>query len=95
MEFIANKIDPEIRNKIQEGIKTGKIHSGKSINVNEDLKDHGKGYYTKLKTNESEQKEYITIDGVKNTQINLSVKAEKLENINQENSRGGFLDTKK
>ena len=95
MEFKLNKIDTDIRLKMQEQIKDDKVHSGKAINVKQDLKDHNKGYYTKLKENNTEEKGYITIDGVKDSEERLSIEVEKVENINEENSKGRVLDAKK
>jgi hypothetical protein len=95
LEFKSNKIDTDIRLKMQEKIKDNKVHSGKSINVKQDLKDRSKGCYTKLKEYKSEEKGYITIDGVKDIKERLSVEVEKVENINEENSKGRVLDTKK
>jgi len=94
LEFKLNKIDTDIRLKMQEQIKDNKVHSGKSINVKQDLKDNNKGYYTKLKNNNGE-KGYITIDGVKDIEERLSIKVENVENINEENSKGRMLDAKK
>lgn len=95
MEFIVNKIDPDARNKIEEQIKADKIHSAKAINVNKDLKDDSKNQYTKSKKGNSKKKRFITIDGVKNFEDMLSVEVEKMESIDEDNSRGRFLDAKK
>ena len=43
MEFKLNKIDTDIRKKIQEDRRESKVHSGKSINVNKDLSDDKSG----------------------------------------------------
>lgn len=95
MELKHIKIDTDIRMKVEEEIKEDKVHFAKEVNVNKDLKDKGNTYYRKVGKYESEGKKYIVVDGVKNADTNLSVEVEKLESINQENSRGGFLDTKK
>ena len=95
MEFKLNKIDTDIRNKMQEKIKDDKVHSGKEINVKQHLKDKGKNYYKNLENNNSKEKRYLVVDGVKNTRENLSVEVEKLESINQENSTGRIIDAKK
>ena len=48
------------------------------------------------KSNEEEnEKRYITIDGIKYNKKNINVKVEKVEEINEENSKGRILDTKK
>ena len=95
MEFKLNKIDTDIRLKMQEKMKDNKVHSGKAINVKQDLKDNSKGYYIKSKKNHTEEKGYITIDGVKDIEERLSIEVEKIENINEENSKGRILDAKK
>ena len=95
MEFKLNKIDTDIRNKMQEKIKDDKVHSGKEINVKQDLNDRGKGYYRKLERDNSKEKRYLVVDGVRDTRENLSVEVEKIESVNQENSTGRILDTKK
>lgn len=95
MEFKLNKIDTDIRLKMQEKIKENKVHSGKSINTKRDLKDHKKNYYTKDKKSDSKEKQYITIDGVKDFEQKLCIKVEKEENTNDENSKGMVLDVKK
>ena len=95
MEFKLNKIDTDIRKKMQEEIKEDKVHSGKSINVTKDLKDEKNEYINLDETKEESEKRYITIDGVRNNSKNISVKVEKVEEINYENSKGRILDKKK
>lgn len=97
MEFKLNKIDTDVRKKMQEEIKDNKVHSGKSIDIKKDLKDeHNKFNYEKQKfTKEEAEKRYITIDGVMYHNKEIKVQAEKLEKINDENSKGRILDTKK
>lgn len=95
MEFKLNKIDTDIRKKIQEKIKENKIHSSKSINVKKDLKDEKKRYNKQNATKEEQQKRYITIDGIKYNGKNIDIKVEKVEEINDENSKGRILDEEK
>ena len=94
MEFKLNKIDTDIRKKMQEEIKEDKVHSGKSINIKKDIKDERHEEIKNLDEEESE-KRYITIDGVRYNNKNISVKVEKVEEINYENSKGRILDKKK
>ena len=94
MEFKLNKIDTDIRKKMQEEIKEDKVHSGKGINVTKDLKDEK--HEERQNTDEEEnEKRYITIDGVRHNNRNISIKVEKVEEINYENSKGRILDSKK
>ena len=94
MEFKLNKIDTDIRKKMQEEIKEDKVHSGKSINIKKDIKDERHEEIKNLDEEESE-KRYITIDGVRDNSKNISVKVEKVEKITYENSKGRILDSKK
>ncbi len=96
MEFKLNKIDTDIRKKMQEEIKEEKVHSGKSITIKKDVKDeqHEDGNAKDFDKSEHE-KRYITIDGVKLGHKNINIKAEKVEKINEENSKGRLLDTTK
>ncbi|NRY60073.1 hypothetical protein [Clostridium beijerinckii] len=93
MEFKLNKIDTDIRKKMQEDIKEEKVHSGKSISVKKDIKDEKSNYENNFK--KDDEKRFITIDGIKNAGENLDVQVEKVEKLNGENSKGRILDTTK
>lgn len=94
MEFKLNKIDTDIRKRMQEETKEDKVHSGKGINANKDLIDEK--HEEIQENNEREtKKRYITINGVKDNHKNIDIKAEKVEKINESNSKGRILDTTK
>ena len=95
MEFKLNKIDTDIRKKMQEEIKEEKVHSSKAITAKRDIKDERNKRYKKNETKEDTEKKYITIDTVKYKKQELEVKAEKIESIDGENSKGRILDAKK
>lgn len=94
MEFKLNKVDTDIRKKMQEEIKDDKVHSGKSISVKKDIKDERHQEIQDV-NDEDIKKRYITIDGVKDNHKNIDIKVEKLEEINESNSKGRILDTMK
>jgi len=94
VEFKLNKIDTDIRVKMQEEIKDDKIHSGKNINVKKDIKDERHKEIRVFNGKEC-KKRYITIDGVKYYPKNMKIDVAKTEEINAENSKGRILDTKK
>lgn len=94
MEFKLNKIDTDIRKKMQEEIKEDKVHSGKGISVKKDIKDERHGEMKSL-DEEERKKRYITIDGIKYNHKNIDINVEKVEEINGENSKGRILDTTK
>ena len=97
MEFKLNKIDTDIRKKMQEEIKDNKVHSGKAINVKRDLKEdrdtNDKEYEHEYE--QRKEKRYLTINGIKYDKEKVAIEVEKLENIDEENSKGRILDTKK
>lgn len=96
MEFKLNKIDTDIRKKMQEEIKDNKVHSNKAISVKKDLKEDKNSSKEKyVHEDQREEKKYLTIDGMKNYNEKVSIEVEKIENIDQENSKGRVLDTKK
>jgi len=95
MEFIINKIDTDVRQKLQEETKNDKVHSGKGITVNRDLKDKEREAYLKVPPKDSKKKKYITIDGIKGIEEKIAVEVEKTENIDEANSRGRILDAEK
>ena len=95
MEFKLNKIDTDIRKKMQEEIKENKVHSGKGVNVTKDLKEEKNEYISQDENKVESEKRYITIDGSKYNGKNISIKVEKVEEINGENSKGRILDKKK
>jgi hypothetical protein len=95
MEFIINKIDTDVRQRLQEETKSDKIHSGKGITVNRDLKDKEGQAYLKAPKNDSKNKKYITVSGVKDVEEKIAVEVERTENIDEDNSRGRILDAKK
>lgn len=95
MEFIINKIDTDVRVKLQEETSSEKVHSGKSINVNKDSKDKTNTDYEKAKENNLVEKKYITIDGIKDSNEKIAIEVEKIEKISDENSRGTILDSTK
>ncbi|MDU4800947.1 MAG: hypothetical protein E6X81_08095 [Clostridium butyricum] len=94
MEFKLNKIDTDIRKKMQEDIKDDKVHSGKGVTIKKDIKDEK---YEEMQDSNDEEikKRYITIDGVKDNYKNIDINVEKVEEINEENSKGRILDTTK
>lgn len=96
MEFIRNNINAiDVQNKIQEQIKTDKVHASEEINVKNDLKDNKKNKYKKSKEQKPQKSKTITIDVIKNYEDKVSIEIEKIENINVDNSKGRFLDAKK
>ncbi|MBN7573073.1 hypothetical protein C1H57_00460 [Clostridium sp. 2-1] len=94
MEFKLNKIDTDIRKKIQEETKEDKVHSGKGISIKKDVKEED--FEEKdCHSEKDHEKRYFTVNGVKYNQKNIDIKVEKIEKINEGNSKGSILDTVK
>ena len=94
MEFKVNKIDTDIRKKIQEEVSEEKIHSSKSINIKKDIKEEKHEQERHFEIHKYE-KQYFTIDGVKCKSKHIDINAEKVEEINEYNSKGRIFDTTK
>lgn len=97
MEFRLNKIDTDIRKKMQEKIKSDKVHSNEKVSIKKDLKEDdnkNKNPNKKSDTNQLE-KRFYTINGIKYEEEILEVEAEKEQFIDKENYKGIKLDVKK
>lgn len=97
MEFKLNKIDTDIRNKIHENAKTDRIHSAEKEDGINKLKDEDKSKekHKKKQTKVNINKKHITIDGIKYDSAKVNIEVERVETINEENSKGRILDAKK
>lgn len=102
MEFRLNKIEPDLRQKINEETKEGKVHSKKGIAINKDKSEE------RQRRNKEQQKpkekfnlskyvkegKKITINAIKTSEI--SIKAEKQDEEKLQNLyKGVFIDAVK
>lgn len=95
MEFKLNKIDTDIRKRIEEERKENKVHSGKAINVNKDFLEENKDNLNNKNQESRKKRKFIIIDGIKYNKSEIKVDVEKSEEISIQNSVGRVLDTKK
>ncbi|MBS4840286.1 MULTISPECIES: hypothetical protein [Clostridium] len=96
MEYRLNKIDTDIRKKMQEETKSDKIHANEKLNIKKDLKEHDKYNMTDEDSDhKNKPKRYVTIDGIKSKTHEFNVEAEKLDTLSIDNSIGRILDMKK
>ena len=96
MEFKLNKIDPDVRQKINEATKEGKIHSkGNFLQVSKDANQRsGNGKeFNKEKFQKYDKKSKIVVKAMKvqNIEINGYIDDEE-EKVT---TRGMFLDIRK
>lgn len=96
MNFLLNKIDTDIRRKLYEKTKDGKVHRKSTISINKDSEKQKKKFFKEYVKEEAMKKSKgkITIDVSKVKEPTISLKAEKEEDINLL-GRGTFLDVKK
>lgn len=94
MEYKLNKIDTEIRQKVNEASKAGKVHRNKeTLKVQKDKKDKKDKNQNKNKEQEEKNKgdaKKITVDGVKKTEVEVDA-----FKIKEDLKQGRFLDTKR
>lgn len=96
MNFLLNKIDTDIRRKLYEKTKDGKVHRKSTISINKDSEKQKKKFFKEYVKEEAMKKDKgkITINVSKVKEPTISLKAEKEEDINLL-GRGTFLDVKK
>lgn len=91
MEYKLNKIDTEIRQKVNEASKAGKVHRNKeTLKVQKDKKDKNQNKNKKQEEKNKGDVKKITVDGIKKTEIEVDAFKTK-EDLKQ----GKFLDTKR
>lgn len=92
MEFRLNKIDTDLRQKINDNTKEGQVHAAQNISVNKDKKEEEKQKrnYKMERYNYSKK---LVVDAVKVT--NIEIEAFK-ENVDmQSEDKGSYIDVKK
>jgi hypothetical protein len=99
VEFKLNKIDTDIRKRMQESIKEDKVHFSKKSDGSKDVV-HEKEFEEKDKNQQqnygnTDLKKKIIVEGIKHEGKSIKIQVEKIENINDLNSKGRILDAKK
>ncbi|NFD29466.1 hypothetical protein EXN57_03700 [Clostridium botulinum] len=99
MEFRLNKIDLEVRDRIKEQTKEGKIHSKQNITINKQDRDNNskdRGFYEQLKKQKKNNNKNIKVKAVKYVKgKNLDIEATKEEVEGKAIIVGTIIDTKK
>ena len=88
MEYRLNKIDTDIRKRMQEQIKSDKIHENKKVSIKKDLKEDENKEKNRKETKNKENKRFYTIDGVKYEENVMEIEVEKEQVLDKENYRG-------
>lgn len=99
MEFRLNKIDLELRDKIKEQTKEGKVHSKQNITINKQDRDNNskdRAFYEQLKKQKKNKNKNIKIKAIKYVKgENLNIEATKEEIEGKATIVGTIIDTKK
>ncbi|HDK7155698.1 TPA: hypothetical protein PTV43_000809 [Clostridium botulinum] len=99
MEFRLNKIDLEVRDKIKEQTKEGKVHSKQNITINKQDRDNNsrdRAFYEQLKKQKKNKNKNIKVKAIKYVKgENLDIEATKEEIEGKTNIVGTIIDTKK
>lgn len=97
MEFKLNKIDTDLRRKVNDMTKDGKVHSknGLLINKNKSADESEKKNFSEFYKEEQEKdhKIKVTVEAIKTD--TAEIKAEKETDEMILHTRGTFLDTRK
>lgn len=91
MNFLLNKIDTDIRRKVYDKTKDGKVHKKEKINIYKDSDKNKKRNFDELV---KEQKKKIIVNGVKDYTSDMEVKAERNQEL-KDLGNGIFIDVKK
>ena len=96
MNFLLNKIDTDIRRKLYEKTKDGKVHRKSTISINKDSEKQKKKFFNEYVKEERKQMEQskFTVDATKLEKPTISIHGEKEENLHAI-GYGTFLDVKK
>lgn len=86
MDYRLNKIDPEVRHRVEETTKAGKIHSRNSIKITED-KQNKKAFDSELKKQKDKNKKLL-VDAVLEEHPSN-------EAVEEKNMIGSILDIRK
>lgn len=97
MEYRLNKIDPEVRNKVNEATSAGKIHTKSDIVINKDRKkskeDNDAEFEEELKKQKKENKK-ILVEAVKVEEVEILAFKE-ADNLAKDEKKRHFLDVRK
>jgi uncharacterized protein YcbK (DUF882 family) len=92
MEYRLNKIDTDLRQKINDDTREGLVHGTKNITINKDKqKEEKKNRNYKLEHYDKNKK--LMIDAIQTENVEIDAFKEKVEA--EEGSKGVYLDVKK
>lgn len=94
MEFRLNKIDTDLRQRVNEITKEGKVHGAKNISISKDVKeDKKKNKDFKEYLSQQRNKDKLLVEAVKSE--NVEVEGYREGSDVENSAKGVFLDIKK
>jgi hypothetical protein len=98
MEFKLNRIEPEVRQRVNELTSTDKIHTKTGAIIDEDSKkkkeENEENFEEELKKEKDKTKQKIEIEAIKISEVEVPAYKE-IDNLEQDENRGHFLDIRK
>lgn len=99
MEYKLNKIDPEVRQRVNETTSAGKVHTKTGLNINKDNKDkknrNGNDFSAQLEKQKNKNKDKFSVQAVKLDEVEVSAYKEEVENLDKDETKGHMLDVRK
>jgi hypothetical protein len=92
MEYRLNKIDKDLRQKINDDTREGLVHGTKNITINKDKQKEEKKHRN-YKLEHYDKNKKLMIDAIKTENVEIDAFKEKVEA--EEGSKGVYLDVKK
>ncbi|WP_446897242.1 hypothetical protein ACSVC9_09440 [Clostridium sp. LBM24168] len=100
MEFRLNKIDPEVRQRIKEVTRSGKVHNKSEIIIDRDYKDGQKRQQGDFKSELSKyrgknSKKHLLVEATKVEEVKVNAFKEEKGSTSKTDNRGSIIDVKK
>lgn len=92
MNFLLNKIDTDIRRKVYDKTKDGKVHKKEKINIYKDSDKNKERNFKDLI--EEKQGKKIIVNAVKEQEVDIEIRAEK-DSDTIKSLNGTFIDIRK
>ena len=94
MEFKLNRIDTDIREKIQEEIRADIVNKNNNIEIKKDVtEEKAESAYIKKRT--KNKKKIFQVECIKYTAEEVEVQGENMQITDEENQKGQRINTKK
>lgn len=92
MEYRLNKIDTDLRQKVNNITKEGKVHASQNITINKDKREENKEHKN-LELKRYNKSKKLAVDAVKVSDIEIEAFKESADITNKD--KGKFIDVKK